>query len=533
MKSRLFVIALITLTSCKSGGFRDSVSLFDSQEIGGTILDEILYDPSTKDYLPIKNFSHLVGLLSAKLGRPHGALSIKGRSPEADLPHPHHFRNPRILLAYENLLLGHSEIDNITQVISINRKTQRQEFQVVKEGYVYYVERSKCTTCHQNGAGIFPIAPWSELAFLKSPIPDDKSTAKFEKVQKERLGPLPDANYSDIVRFESHVTDSNASKLNQLLWGEFCSSQNDVELCRFELLEFLISFLFNYSRHLKDEEQLHTTRSIESRLLLLTPYLRKIRSQYIDFAKVAGQRFFSAFIPDVDPFDATLKVTSKDRTPTDKPITPREPFRPSVRSFNIDVHAEAFPTNLEHAIPISVNLLTPEVLDRMSAEIGDSAEDDRDDDILTLQKKRSRREETFSHYFSKIDKIRKETDFFRRPIFNAFELEHLLIGTKSFPTVYHGGYPPHRFLHEEQTNVNEFGDIAFINHLVKACGKCHSSNFDPKFLGPEKALYIQIMDHREDILRVLKDGSMPPRDTTHYQSFSTEHRQQIIDELTR
>lgn len=76
-------------------------------------------------------------------------------------------------------------------------------------------------------------------------------------------------------------------------------------------------------------------------------------------------------------------------------------------------------------------------------------------------------------------------------------------------------------------------EFHFINNLTSGCIECHSRTYDPKFLSSDAPFIQQILEHKEDILRVLQDGSMPPPDSKPHVKFTDQHRRSVLDMLKK
>ncbi|MFQ6022935.1 MAG: hypothetical protein ACE5NW_09445 [Acidiferrobacterales bacterium] len=172
-----------------------------------------------------------------------------GRSLQRDAAAPDFFKYPRVLLAVDTeptvpdgrrpiflkdrLFLGYQEKSNIIEVISYNQSAGRFEFQVVKDygpgrrPRVRYANRALCTSCHQNGAPIFPQARWDETNSNRL------IAARLLKEKPVFYGIVANPEYALPAAMDSATDRANLFSAYQLLWREGCGgSQSRAEAIR-------------------------------------------------------------------------------------------------------------------------------------------------------------------------------------------------------------------------------------------------------------------------------------------------------------
>jgi len=206
----------------------------------GSLLDEIFFNTKQNAYVVPKDFDSFLAKVAEHLGEPVGVLVPYGRSPESRLAYPNIFEHPRFLVGFGNrFFAGFSEVDGVIQVISLNDSFARYEFQLIKDGEIFYADRANCTACHQSGSTIFSVRPWSEVGSndIRTGGDDQRNLSLYRKVLEKRNGQLPKAikNFS-AIDFDEKVGFSNDLRLPQALWSGYCGQQDSV-LCRRSLIE--------------------------------------------------------------------------------------------------------------------------------------------------------------------------------------------------------------------------------------------------------------------------------------------------------
>lgn len=145
-----------------------------------------------------------------------------------------------------NIFFGYSKPADQLEVISYNFEAGRYEFQIIKDfssdPKVYYVNRSKCLTCHQGQAGIFSRSVWpdttegigGDLIMEKLGFHDRVGVARVEALAKTTellFGPLASTPVADSI--DIATTASNSNVFQQKVWLYGC--ENDPS-CRLGLV---------------------------------------------------------------------------------------------------------------------------------------------------------------------------------------------------------------------------------------------------------------------------------------------------------
>lgn len=159
--------------------------------------------------------------------------------------------NPRIVLtplydrgaiARNKLFIGFVKAQDQLEVISFNDEAGRFEFQIVKnystQPEVFYVQRGKCLSCHQDQSPIFPAPGWEDSTF-----------GVFGRLVRARLGfdPLDEsadrrilatlfgslASRDSVGTFDSSVRAGHQVSLDERVWLHGCG---DDDYCRLGLM---------------------------------------------------------------------------------------------------------------------------------------------------------------------------------------------------------------------------------------------------------------------------------------------------------
>ena len=183
---------------------------------------------------------------------PHGRSLQKGKSSFAD---------PRVILTADitppdsaagyqpiykgRLFLGFVDNAAEIEVLSYNEAAGRFEFQLVKdycEGCtprIVYAQRNVCLTCHQNGAGIFPVRPWQETnaspeiaARIHEALPDRAAYA----------GAPMDVKLEAPETIDNNTDISNVVPVAQRVWLDGCGDGEAGRDCRRLMLKLALQF---------------------------------------------------------------------------------------------------------------------------------------------------------------------------------------------------------------------------------------------------------------------------------------------------
>ena len=154
-----------------------------------------------------------------------------GRSLQRHAGAPNFFRFPRVVAAadginkpgyaplQDRLFLGFHEKGEVIEVISYNDAAGRFEFQVVRDyapgktPKLFYVRRSLCLSCHQNGGPIFARPLWDETPA------NPEIARRLRTARRDFYGLKPGG--TDIAYFIDAAADhANQFALWQTLWRD-------------------------------------------------------------------------------------------------------------------------------------------------------------------------------------------------------------------------------------------------------------------------------------------------------------------------
>ena len=162
----------------------------------------------------------------------------------------HPFKFPRFLIGANSnneniseniqsrIFIGYLEPKDQLEAISYNREAGRFEFQIVtnyskpKSRKVYYVERSKCLTCHQGQTPIFSDVPWQDTSF---------NQLMNKLTSKARDGWQPEWSQRILQEGRTAEFDRDVRKANNLIqsnriWVHACKSDD----CRYRLVKLTL-----------------------------------------------------------------------------------------------------------------------------------------------------------------------------------------------------------------------------------------------------------------------------------------------------
>ena len=166
-------------------------------------------------------------------------LIPQGRSMLRNSGAPDFFRNPRSILSIQGepavdmdagdhlkyrLFIAGQPKTGILEVISYNDELGRFEFQIVdnylsgKKPELRYANRGLCMSCHQNGAAIFPVIPWSETN-INAAVATQIIKALPETYPSLIGVVTKDAGFTDVL-----VDRANYLSLAQTIWRQGCDS---------------------------------------------------------------------------------------------------------------------------------------------------------------------------------------------------------------------------------------------------------------------------------------------------------------------
>lgn len=183
---------------------------------------------------------------------PHGRSLQKGKSSFAD---------PRVILTADitppesaaghqpiyrgRLFLGFVDNAEEIEVLSYNEAAGRFEFQLVKdycEGCtprIVYAQRNVCLTCHQNGAGIFPVRPWQET----NASPDIAARIREALPNRTTYAGAPmDVRLEAPETIDNNTDISNVIPVAQRVWLDGCGDGDAGTECRRLMLKLALEF---------------------------------------------------------------------------------------------------------------------------------------------------------------------------------------------------------------------------------------------------------------------------------------------------
>jgi hypothetical protein len=154
----------------------------------------------------------------------------------------HGTRDQQFKLLKDRIFIGYQEMANTMEVISYNPDAGRFEFQVVTDyrenqaPEVEYVERSKCTGCHQNNGPIFSQPPWDETNNNREVF------RKLTEVMIESNLEIPVFQGSDASRLDGSSNRANLFALYQEFWQGVCQAGSAPEAtrCRAAVFEMVL-----------------------------------------------------------------------------------------------------------------------------------------------------------------------------------------------------------------------------------------------------------------------------------------------------
>lgn len=187
-------------------------------------------------------------------------LIPRGRSLQREAAKPNYYHHPRIVIAVDGepaktwpgkpiflkdrLFIGFQETARVLEIISYNEPAARFEFQIVNNfgpgltPQIHYADRHLCTSCHQNGAPLFPREDWQETNGSR----DTKNRIKavmsvYHGVPVDRGGEIPAA-------IDVATDRANLLPVLQRLWRKGCGSDNGVSSnqCRAAAFEAMLQY---------------------------------------------------------------------------------------------------------------------------------------------------------------------------------------------------------------------------------------------------------------------------------------------------
>ena len=164
---------------------------------------------------------------------------------------------PGVAALRGRLFIGYVEQAAQLEVISYNEAAGRYEYQIV-ENYragtqpeVYYASRPLCMTCHQNGATIFSVRPWSETN-VNPAVAQRIAEARSTNINADYHGVPLLRPLSIAERFDALTRYGNRLVTSQQIWGQGCGGGEDGVACRRQMLHLALSFLWAPSRFTQD-----------------------------------------------------------------------------------------------------------------------------------------------------------------------------------------------------------------------------------------------------------------------------------------
>ncbi len=250
---------------------------------------------------------------------PRGLNPIKevliphGRSLQREAARPNYYHQPRIVAAVDGqpkhradggslflkdrLFLGYQETAQVLEVISYNEAASRFEFQVVKnfgpglKPEVVHADRRLCTSCHQNGAPLFPREDWRETNAT------DNTARELKKIMQRYKGVLVGRRGEIPAAIDISTDRANLLPVLQRLWREGCGFENDLasNQCRAAAFEAMLQYRLSNGNDFDRYSPLFKSRYTER----MTPRWRTFWP--------GGLYISNSDIPDRDPTeDATI-----------------------------------------------------------------------------------------------------------------------------------------------------------------------------------------------------------------------------------
>ncbi len=190
----------------------------------------------------IARIKHYVSGDLRGLGPIKQVLIPHGRSLQREAAKPFYYHHPRIVAAVDGepehltseqpillknrLFLGYQETAKVLEVISYNEAAMRFEFQVVTNfgpgltPDVKYSDRQLCTSCHQNGAPLFPREEWQETNGSR----DTKN--QLQTIMKQYHGVAVDRGGEIPAAIDVATDRANLLPVLQRLWREGCGDDD-------------------------------------------------------------------------------------------------------------------------------------------------------------------------------------------------------------------------------------------------------------------------------------------------------------------
>lgn len=154
-------------------------------------------------------------------------------------------------LLKNRLFIGYVEESRQLEVISYNEGAGRFEFQLVEDyderqqPEIIYARRNLCLTCHQNGATIFPVRPWSETnanpSIAERLVKAQGTRSHYHGVPLRHSLKAPES-------YDALTENANNLLVAQRIWLTGCGGdQPESRECRRKLLLLSLKFLWEPS----------------------------------------------------------------------------------------------------------------------------------------------------------------------------------------------------------------------------------------------------------------------------------------------
>ncbi|NQV99934.1 MAG: hypothetical protein HQ483_09585 [Rhodospirillales bacterium] len=253
-------------------------------------------------------------------------LIPRGRSLQREAAKPNYYHHPRIVAAIDGepaprwhvppiflknrLFLGYQETARVLEVISYNEAASRFEFQVVKnfgpglKPEILYADRQLCTSCHQNGAPLFPREEWQETnGSTETNNELAKVMSRYHGVMVDRSGEIPAA-------IDVSTDRANLLPVLQRLWREGCGLENDraANPCRAAAFTAMLQYRLSNENSFDRDQQAFRSR-----------YTDRLTARWRAFWP-NGLYISNSDIPDRDPTEDASIFGLRD------PLTPRVPM---------------------------------------------------------------------------------------------------------------------------------------------------------------------------------------------------------------